>query len=341
MAFSNIYVDPSIAGDSGTGTVGDPFGDLEYGIIQTTFDTVNGTQVNTKAGTDEILAAVLQTALADTSVTAAWGPTEVAPCIFRGYTTTADDGGIGGISGGGLISIMNGAALDFIHFIDMHLHNCGSASVIDIDNSCTLIRCEIDNTTGHGIRVDSSSLVSNCHIHNIGNVGINISNGIVEYCLMENGTNDFSIAIDLDGGTAYRNIIKIDGDSDGIIAVDACLCINNSIWSNGGTGEGIRSGSNTFIISITNNLIEGFSGTGGVGIEVSTSGTNIREYGGNAVYDCATNYATLSGYLLYDLGDNETLSASPFTDATNGDFSPVDTGNVKEGSLPDVIGLTS
>ena len=55
MALTEIYVDPSIAADSGTGTIGDPFGDLEYAIEQTTFDTTNGTRLNVKAGTDDFL----------------------------------------------------------------------------------------------------------------------------------------------------------------------------------------------------------------------------------------------------------------------------------------------
>ena len=39
MAITEVYVDPSIAGDSGVGTIGDPYGDLEYAIEQETFDT--------------------------------------------------------------------------------------------------------------------------------------------------------------------------------------------------------------------------------------------------------------------------------------------------------------
>ena len=50
MAITEVYVDPSIAADSGAGTVGDPYGDLEYAIEQTTFDTTNGTRVNIKIG---------------------------------------------------------------------------------------------------------------------------------------------------------------------------------------------------------------------------------------------------------------------------------------------------
>ena len=123
MAISEIYVDPSIAADSGTGTIGDPFCDLEYAIEQTTFYTTNGTRVNVKAGTDEVLAAVINTAMADTGTTVAWVPAIAAQMIVQGYTAAAGDGGIGGISGGGSIGIMT--TDQFVSFIDMHLHNCG------------------------------------------------------------------------------------------------------------------------------------------------------------------------------------------------------------------------
>ncbi len=54
MALTEIYVDPAIAADSGAGTEGSPYGDLEYAIEQETFDLTNGTRVNIKAGTDEL-----------------------------------------------------------------------------------------------------------------------------------------------------------------------------------------------------------------------------------------------------------------------------------------------
>ena len=43
---TELYVDPSIAADSGAGTIGDPYGDLEYCIEQETFDLTNGTRIN-------------------------------------------------------------------------------------------------------------------------------------------------------------------------------------------------------------------------------------------------------------------------------------------------------
>jgi len=63
----------SIVSDSG------PFGDLEWAIEQTTFDLAEGTRVNIKNGTDEILAAKLETALADTGTSIAWAPAPTSP----------------------------------------------------------------------------------------------------------------------------------------------------------------------------------------------------------------------------------------------------------------------
>lgn len=342
---TNIYVDPSIAADSGAGTVGDPYGDLEYAIEQTTFDTTNGTQVNIKAGTDEILVAELSVAMADTGTTAAWTPTWTRPCVFRGYTTVANDGGIGGISGGGSVSVYNDTALDVVHFIDLHCHNTGSNIVIQGDDYITVINCEIDNTTGNGIVVGRFADISSNYIHNIGGVGVKIDQGWVGFNYFENGTNDFSIAIDSNAigeVQAIRNIIKIDGASDGIGGNYGSIIVHNSIWSNSGTGSGIVSTANNQIFTmVTNNVVEGFSGTGGVGFDFDASGVGIRTYGGNAAYNNATNYAAPSDYVMFELGgaaSNEVLSASPFTDATNGDFNPVDTGSVKEGSLPDDFG---
>ena len=116
MAITEIYVDPSINADSGTGAIGTPYGDLEWAIEQATFDTTNGTRINIKAGTAEILAASLDTALNSASPSAAWVPTPTAQLIFQGYTTAAGDGGKGDIDGnngnfeiliGGYIYIIN------------------------------------------------------------------------------------------------------------------------------------------------------------------------------------------------------------------------------------------
>jgi len=80
-----------------------------------------------------------------------------------------------------------------------------------------------------------------------------------------------------------------------------------------------------------NNLVEGFSGVGGDGIRLRS--WDAITYGNNAAYNNTTNYDITSDKVL-DLGDNEALSATPYTNASSNDFTPVDTGNVLGGSYP-------
>jgi len=337
MALTEIYVDPSLASDTGSGTIGDPYGDLEYAIEQETFDTTNGTRVNIKSGTDEVLAAALNTALADTSVSAAWAPSQNVPLVFQGYTATAGDGGIGGISGGGSLGIITGGTYDGVWFVDLHLHNCGSATVVDLDDQCGMINCEIDNSTGDGVSMDNDGFIHRCLIHNIGGIGAQILRGAVTHNKLRNGTNDFSQAMST-GGTIYRNIVDIDGASDGISVIGTDnLVLNNSVYSAAGTGSGIICGIGVEVKGVLNNLVEGFSGAGGVGFDLNGVAGHVFMIGGNSAYDNATDVNAPTESLVKSYGAVEVLSASPFTDAANGDFSPVDTGSVKEGSAPDAF----
>jgi hypothetical protein len=340
---TEIYVDPSIAGDSGNGAIDNAYGDLEYAIEQTTFDATNGTRVNIKAGTDEVLVAELTVAMANTTTTAAWVPTETAPVVFQGYTTAAGDRGVGGISGGGSVAVITSTTQDFVYFVDLHLHSTGSADILTLDNNNGVIRCELDNTTGSAINFDNANIITECYIHNIGGVGIDVgTSSAILHNYLENGTNDFTSAIVVavsSSTVVYRNIVKVDGTTDGILVGESCTIMHNSVWSNGGTGQGIRAkGNNISIQIVTNNIVEGFSGTGGIGFDFGTSfGTNvsIRQYGGNASYNNETHFDTVGDYVIDNIGDNEILTSSPFVDAANGNFAPVDTGHVKEGSLPD------
>lgn len=341
MAISEIYVDPSIAADSGTGTIVDPFGDLEYAIKQTTFDTTNGTRVNIKAGTDEVVSVnnAVSVAMADTSVTAEWVPSVTAPLVFQGYTSTAGDGGIGGISGGGLNAIFFNHS--YTHLIDLHVHNCGAAIPIRLAAACSVINCHVENTTSRAIYITNSGVVSGCYVHDCGLYGIDIAQGVVSHNVVtNNGTKTLTRAILI--GTnciVQNNIIQIDSTSDGIVSTSAYGAIdNNSIFSNGGSGAGISFvDTNAYFYSISNNLIEGFSGSGGKGIEITGAGLTVAKFGANSIYNCETasdDPTVLPGMVCYDAPANETLTASPFTDAANLDMSPVDTGSVKEGSYP-------
>lgn len=315
MALTDSYVDPSIAGNSGAGTIGDPWGDIQYGLDQVTRDGTNGDRFNILTGTDEILAAALSLATYGT-------PTAAARLQFQGYTAAAEDGGIGGISGNGSLTMMAAAGLDFISFVDMHLHNSGSATILALDNNITLENCEIDNTSGRGVNVDVAARVVNCYFHNIGNTGLETQSCFAYGNYFANGTNQFTTTILVTAGEVVGNVLNLSGSanaSNGIAYGDNSWIVGNSIWCAAGTGHGILPAAAAELsITILNNIVEGFSGVSGVGIELSADDL-ITIYGFNACFNNATNFA-VSASIMTDLGNNDVLVASPFTDPASDDF---------------------
>ena len=341
---TETYVDPSIAGNSGAGTIGDPYGDLQHALDTMTRDATNGDRINIKAGTDEILTGTISLATYGT-------PTLSATLTFQGYTSAAGDGGQGGIDGNATYNIHT-AAGDGIQWKDLRLHNCGSAAVVGLARFGILENCEIDNTTGDGVQIFGIGWAScvGCHIHNIGGYGINHEDGAQAFIFanyLVNGANDFSVAIrtDFSTGSIAHNIISIDGASIGIETDGSgpygIRIFNNSVLSDGGTGVGIQI-DRVLAQGCFNNLVEGFSGAGGGGIVVAAGATveDAHIMAHNAVYNCTTNYSYSHSHFVL-VNDNESVSVSPF--AKSGadtfanrfaHFAPVDTGNVYGGAYP-------
>ena len=182
-------------------------------------------------------------------------------------------------------------------------------------------------------------------MHDVAGTGLKFTLGHVYYYeFVDGATNQFSAtSIEHDtqnSSSICYNIISVSGSTHGIDCNDYSACLHNSVYSAGGTGRGISTSVPTGQqqAMVLNNLVEGFSGVGGIGIRISGEGAYV--YGGNAVYDCESEYVegTTNRY-MNNLGDNEILIASPFNAASTGDFSRVDTGNVKEGALPSFIGV--
>jgi hypothetical protein len=92
--------------------------------------------------------------------------------------------------------------------------------------------------------------------------------------------------------------------------------IGNTIYcSQANTSQGINISSADCVA--INNIIEGWSGTGGDGIE-----TSIHSFvGANAVYNCTNAYTFTAAKLNHAIAPNDTLGASPFTNASTNDFS--------------------
>lgn len=323
MALTQYYVDPSIAGDSGTGTISDPFGDLQYALNTITRDAVNGDQINIKAGTAEVLAASLTLATYGT-------PTDAAPLVIRGYTAAANDGGRGDLNGNAGAFPIFLSAYNYVHVIDMICRNVGDAHLLSLGNQAIVMGCIVHTAAkndGYGISVGQGAFVANNHVYNVRGRGINMFGaGVALGNYVQDGATYDVQAIFTGGQTGSMvlgNVIRLQrAGSAGIHCFRGwgTLISGNVVYqSAAGTSNGISSGTfEAYAISVLNNIICGFSGAGGKGIFADDK--HPSAVGHNAFYNCTTN-EQYDAYPLVDLGGDVALAADPFVDAANGDFS--------------------
>lgn len=319
MAITETFVDPSLDDTIGTGSVGTPYGDLQHALDTVTRNPTDGDRFHIKSGTDdggtdEFLAAALD-------LTGYGTPTAAAPCMFEGYTDAAHDGGIGGIDGDGTYGMIANVNLDYMHFRNLHLHNSGAVDIISLDNDCSLIGCELDNTSSNGANMDGRAWIIGNYFHNIGGRATWTFASSVVYgnYYEKTGTHTMVSCILVNTAICAHNVMNIDGATWGIEYQNGAFVMNNSIYSAGGTGQGILvQGTNRTHNVILNNVVEGFAGAGGIGIHQSPDDSFVL-FSNNSVYNCTDEYV-IGGDNYDGIGTNDTLSESPFVDALNGDF---------------------
>lgn len=299
------------------GTSGNPWHSVQGALDLITRNATDGDRINLKAGTADTLSATLSYATYGT-------PSNTVQLIIQGYTTSAGDGGIGEIDGAATYSICTG--WQWCRFIDLKLGNCGSADVLDFSGvfGGQVINCEIHNSSGYGVDSGSASVILGCWFHDLtGTDAVNAPLGVrILYSFFDVATTN---SVLLFTAAAYSvvigNIIKITGADTSVYGIyvtgSAGTIIGNSIFcSSANTKGGIYYSQSVGVI--LNNIIEGWSGSGGDGIE----GISYNQIvGANATYNCANPYTFSASKLNYAIAANDTLSASPFTDAANNDFS--------------------
>ena len=134
------------------------------------------------------------------------------------------------------------------------------------------------------------------------------------------------------------------GATDGIrMTGDACWIRGNNFYAHGAaTGTAVFNDSSRGLhLNVFDNNFEGLSGTGGVAVDLS-AGTicQPRIYTNNYYRDNATNEAGPADKAFFQYQTAVALSASPFSDAANSDFTPVDTGDGnKEGAAISLTGF--
>jgi len=314
------YVDPSINANSGTGTIGDPYGDLQYALNTITRSTTVGDQINVKAGTAENMTSAITLATYGT-------PQKL---IIRGYTSAAGDGGIGEINfGGNNTNIFAGTYTDVILW-DMKIGNNGTGQH-NFGGSSGAYNCELHTFSGY-VNVSSSNsfLCRSKIVCSNSNYAIlfGYSGPFINQCYIEYTGGGTGIYLNGSNCFTLNNIIKLSSaGARGIYCLHTVgntgLILGNSIYqSAAGTGSGIDidTRNEPAFQVIANNLIQGFSGSGGTAIKINAS--NTRDTGvvrNNRWFNCTNGYA---GTDALQATDNSATLASPFTDAANGDYRP-------------------
>jgi len=343
----DVIVDPAIAGNSGTGTLADPYGDLEYAIATLTDPGTGGIVFWIKSGTPEYLTQSLSVSLVAAGVTSAGAH----PMQFRGFGTTPWDMVRAEIDLDATGPVVSAGPL-YYQFWDLYIHNSGTSAVLNGAAGTNAYRCELANTSGTGndgnvVYTTGTCAYMGCYFHTY--TGNNIMYAGQQFLAFNYFECDTKAGVVLQqGSTAYRNITT----ADGLAATAYCWNINNcstaihnSMGGDGATtGYGIQSQWARINNTMHYNVADGFQwgvGTLGSGDVTLVEANSIYSSGGTGWRTgtvTSTEQAPDFWFPTSDISDpaadgfNEILGASPFTNRATLDYYPVDTGDIKEDS---------
>lgn len=335
---TQYFVDPN----SGSDSTGDGLSDSSaWASLQHALDTITpaarGDQINLKAGTANVLTGNLNFST--------YNPQIRRKLIVRGYTTSPNDGGIGTIDGNAThqIGVLNTSAL-----IDLEIRNLTSAAdgISMVANYSQLINCYIHTVNRDAIGiVQGRSQVIDCRFENISRSACRAFAGLARNCYFANGADySFTNALNLAAqGHLLNCFFVLSGSSNGVDCTNqGHATINCTFFGGGSSGSGyINESSDGRGSTFAENIVAGFSGTGGKGCN------NLSDWGlmfrNNSFHDNETNIVDPSqGEEAYgEKFNNESLSSSPFalSGANNfanrlAYFEPKDVGNVLSGDFP-------
>lgn len=316
---TQYYVDPG-AGGPGTGTIIDPWVSVQAAITAILAgpgrDAVNGDKINVKSDQAPGVAPTVEDVTVAALNLAGYVPAADAPLIVRGYSVIADDGGIGamdGNNGGWSIYDGNAGATDYVSFQHMHLHNTGAANVVRVRDNSSILSCTVGTTAAIGIRTGIGNQVLGNWVYDCTNVGIYMNWADLVVGNFVHGATNFGIYTGIYANVC-RNIVALTGNGTGIvIGANYNNIIGNSILATTGTstGRGIYNAVAANVAAVVlDNLIEGFGGAGGDGIDFNTN-TRHWVYGHNSFYGNTAD-ETNKGDTDWEDENDLAMTASPF-----------------------------
>ena len=313
---TKYYVNPTTGTDDTAGgrgaSSGDPWATRQFALDNITRDATNGDWI-IGAGGVETLGKALDKATYGTA-------TSAAPLWFDG----------GAIDGASLYELQD-TVRNYTSYFNLTLTNF---TIVHLGESAKFINNSLVGFS-YLYPVNNGGLVMGCFLDNPSTrciLGSATQTTIINNILDNRGVGNSAINASGDAIVVEGNVILVDGAANGVEIDSYGRVWSNSIWSNAGTGTGIKPRTNAQRgTDIRNNIVSGFSGVGGIGISYNSSEGGV--VAGNAVYNCTTKYSAGSDRWVLD-SDNESITVNPFTDATNRDMTPIDTGNIIGGAYP-------
>jgi len=252
-----------------------------------------------------------------------------APLIIRGYTSAANDGGIGEIDCNG-VTMFAAANYSYVVLADLYVHASINVAMVVLSDYCLVYHCEFYNASGSSdsyVTVSSYGAVMYCYVHGA-NTGPGIScfmYGLVFGNYIVQG-NALSTGIYCGAGSFVTQNVVIASltTAKGIVASNAAYgvhVIGNILYNTtAGTESGIWIGNATAEWGgvIMNNIVCGFSGVAGNAVE-NTGDVHLA--GHNAFWNNTADYEIADQIHISLTANDVALAADPFTDAANGDFS--------------------
>ena len=356
MSLVEVYVDPAINANTGSGTVGDPYGDLEYAVGQTTYSGLNGYTFFIKAGTAEVLTQPLRT----TFVVDNGFSTTSAPTI-AGYSSVGGDGGVAEIDCNEFSISSQTTSFCTFTLIQLYIHNCpvDGEDFMYMISGPALFRCKIQ---GPGVSAQTQygsngwlrlgdSVVEESYFYDLpynfaAGQTINFDgSGTVKNCIFEVGRFDGSQSPIYCSNTFVNNVVYAAGNKTRstanylVRAASDPAVIANNIFYNSTTTDTW----NGIIMSVgeghhflSNNVLVNFAHAGGIGINLDADWRTPR-LTNNAFFNCTTNINNSPATAFVE-NDNETLSEDPVIDAANSNWNLRDIGNLRYGSYVGTLG---
>lgn len=328
---ADYFVSPANGSDStGDGSIGTPWASTQFALDNIT-QGASGDDIHIQEGAADVLTAQL-------SLSAYGTPTAAKLLTIRGYVSAARDGGRGEIDGDGSYSVYaanSNSNKSYINFIDMKLGNCGGNVVIRFREQSMLLRCEVwGSTQNTAVQFDHTmNRFIGCYFHDLSgtaNIGGAGDKALFYGCTFVSGAGLYALQQGDNNPVFVRECVFVLNKPTGTLtaiqakggAIDGNTIV--SLVANTGKGIDLVGGTLNYHV-VSNNMIAGFSGAGGVGISLGASANSVI-YGGNAFYNNATNLND-SSPSVYQIAPDIALAADPFVDAGNGDY------RVKDASL--------